>query len=520
MDSHCNRISSVLRKCVWIIWGIFTVYTFINMLFLKKITQMPSMNATDGYNILYFAVAGLISFLIFTLLKKYGKQRISESRKYRYILIGCSLLLYMLQLVIIKSIWFETGWDMSCVYYDAIHRAEEGTLLGAHGYFTMHPNNMFLTFIFSLFDKILYTIGITRYYILLCCLGALLLNISGLFVYHIVRKMTNSCRTAIIAWIIYACFIGISPWICVPYTDVYSIIFPIMIYSLYLWKPGKQWKNISRWILIGFLTVTGYHIKPTVAIITIAIAIELIIRLLENKTVWKNCILALTAATVGCIMGIGLYAFSVQYMGFIPDKDREFPVAHYWMLGQNDRTYGAFAGEDWNFVTSFETREDKVTNSVEGAKERIRNRGILGNIRFYSVKNMVNYDNATFSWAYEGDFFVDIPSGTNGLSKILKSIYYPDGKYYKTYATICQGVWLVLFFGCIGVLWDKNRKYMEVPCIAIIGLTIFLLLFESRARYIFLYTPVYVLLGCIGIRNIYNKIWEIWNGRVKHSDRA
>lgn len=516
-----KSIADILKNCVWIIWGVFFVYTFGCMLFLKKIIEMPSTNATNGHNIIYFLIAFVISFIMFILLKGIWKTKTQMTeRKFWICMLVCTVLLYVIQLIVIKCIWFETGWDVTCVYYDAVHRAEDGVLLGSHGYFTKHPNNLFITFIFAVVDKILCIIGIHRYYLVLCCLGAFLINIAGVLAIYIAKKLSQSYRTAVVIWGIYAFFIALSPWMCVPYTDVYAIFFPIAIYALYLAEPKKKWMNILRWIFIGFLTVVGYYIKPTASIITMAIAIDLILKILDNKQEWKRPVFSGIIIASGCLLGLGFYKFGSNYMGFVPDEDEAFPVAHYLMLGQNDRTYGSFAGEDWTFITSYDTKEEKVKYSLEGAKERFTARGIKGNIRFFSIKNMVNYDNATFSWAYEGEFFKDISSGTTGLCKVLKSIYYPDGEHYKTYATICQGIWLIIILGCIGILWDKNKRQMLVPCMAIIGLTIFLLIFESRGRYLFLYTPVYVTIGCLGMKNIYSKIWEKINGMFKHSDCA
>lgn len=518
MQHNRMHFGVILNRCIWTIWGVFLGYIFAGMLFLKKVIDMPATNETKGNNIVYFLVTFLSFFLMYVLVRRIWREK--SEKKLRFKILGCTLLLYVVQLLIIKSIWFETGWDVTCVYYDAIHRAEEGTLLGAHDYFTMHPNNVFLTFIFALVDKVLYVTGIKRYYICLCCLGALQMNLSCLLVFYIVKKIANSMKAASVAWSVSAFFVALSPWMCVPYTDVYAILYPVAIWALYLSIPQNRWINAVRWMGIGLLTMIGYYIKPTASIMTMAVCIALVLQVIQCYASWKKNALRLLAILGGCLLGVGISQYGTHYMGLIPDEDRAFPMAHYFMLGQNDRTYGAFDGGDWNYVTSLNTKEEKIQKSMEEAFNRIQARGIAGNIRFYSIKNMVNYDNGAFSWGYEGDFYKDISSGTSGLSAVLKSILYSDGQYYGIYATIRQGIWLILIFGCLGVLWDKNRQYLLVPCMAIIGLTIFLLLFEARARYLFLYTPVYVILGCLGIRNIYNGLWEKLNEMLKHSDCA
>ena len=63
--------------------------------------------------------------------------------------------------------------------------------------------------------------------------------------------------------------IGLSPWFMVPYSDTYSIIFPITVLYNYTVKE-KKWYN---YLMIGLFSYAGYLIKPTAIIVLIAIAI-------------------------------------------------------------------------------------------------------------------------------------------------------------------------------------------------------------------------------------------------------
>jgi ABC-type Na+ efflux pump permease subunit len=44
---------------------------------------------------------------------------------------------------------------------------------------------------------------------------------------------------------------------------------------------------------------------------------------------------------------------------------------------------------------------------------------------------------------------------------------------------------------------------MMILIAAILGLTIFELLFEARARYLYCYAPVYAILGVLGLRQLF-----------------
>ena len=508
-----KKIVEWIYETIWRLFGTVFVVTVSSVLFLKYIIDIPNMNRTNGNNMIYIVVTFILFLLAYIGVNKIWKKSNEISLKQinvTVIILSCIVL--GLQVMIVYCIWFETGWDVTSVYYDAVHRAEDGILLGSHGYFTMHPNNVLLTAFFAIVSKVLYVTGIKRYYMMLCLLGAFLLNFAGWVMFQVALKLSCSRKTSLAAWGIYTVLISLSPWMCVPYSDVYTIVVPIMCLYLYLLKTEKKVLSILRWIGIGCITVIGFGIKPTSAIMTIAIGIIVVVELIK-KEYRKQNIIVLSGLVVGLLLGGIVTKSAYAYMGFVPVKDNEFPVTHYFMLGMNDETYGVFDGGDWNFTVSIPTYEEKVQKNFDEAIKRIKNRGVVGNIKFFLTKNMVNYDNGTFSWAYEGDFFKQMKEKEDKLSLFLRDVYYPEGQYYKGYAVVCQGIWLMMLVGCLGLYWSPERSKYIVPVLAIIGQTIFLLLFEARARYLFLYTPIYVLLGAQGLRYIYasvcNKIKNI-----------
>lgn len=500
-----TRKVSFFYNIIQKMFGTVMVFTFISMLFFKEVMNCPPMNRTKGNDIIYFLVSFVVSFPVFGLIKKLWKRKQYDKKKVYCIMLIASAIMYAAQILILRCIWFETGWDVTCVYYDAVHRAEDGVLLGCHEYFIVSPNNVMLTFLFAIICKVLHMLGIQQYYLVLCCIGAFLINVAGYLVFQVVFKLLESVKASVIAWLVYMLFIGLSPWMCVPYTDVYAIIFPIGIFYLSLCKSGKRIFNVCKWVLIGFLGVFGYFIKPTAFIMTIAVFIIYFFKFFMQAE--KKCIvIAMLLMVAGGMLGVLFNVYARNYMGFISDEDKELPIAHYLMLGQNDKTYGVFDGADRALTVSFATKEEKVANAVKVANERFVKRGFTGNLRFFIVKNILNYNNGTFSWAYEGEFFKDVPVREDGLSIFLRDVYYPDGKYHNLYAIFCQGVWLLILFGCIGLFIEKQGEKYVVAMLAVLGLTLFLLIFESRARYLFLYTPIYLVLGMSGLKKIYDKL--------------
>lgn len=51
----------------------------------------------------------------------------------------------------------------------------------------------------------------------------------------------------------------------------------------------------------------------------------------------------------------------------------------------------------------------------------------------------------------------------------------------------------------------KIDRNLAVAFLSLIGLTLFLLLFEARARYLFLYSSFYIIIAVLGIETILYK---------------
>jgi hypothetical protein len=69
----------------------------------------------------------------------------------------------------------------------------------------------------------------------------------------------------------------------------------------------------------------------------------------------------------------------------------------------------------------------------------------------------------------------------------------------------------MMFFLCFTMFYGKDisegshaDRVVLTMMLAVIGFTLFELLFEARARYLFCYSPIYVIFGMIGVRNAFH----------------
>ena len=88
-----------------------------------------------------------------------------------------------------------------------------------------------------------------------------------------------------------------------------------------------------------------------------------------------------------------------------------------------------------------------------------------------------------------------IPDKGNGVASARSK--------YKYFQTIEQGIWLaVLFFSIFSVLGHKKSRVIVSMMLGVIGLIVYEMLFEARARYIYTYVPIFILLAVFGLTKV------------------
>ena len=345
--------------------------------------------------------------------------------------------------------------------------------------------------------------------------------------------------------------VGLSPHIVLTYSDgigmFLSLILTYIIFKLEKDKDIKKDKNkinddkeknkllqkniISRIILILLFTnlsILGYYIKPQIIIISISYVIIKILNIsyltymiIKNKNedckndrrgrkerIKKEIIYYIFVSILIIITGCIIYTHirkANNSMGIDVDKEKRFNITHYAMLGWNTESKGIFTVKDENFSGKYEKLKDREKANLEELKRRITEMGLGGVINQIARKILTNYNDGTFSGVATFVYIrkeYNIEGINKELSKFLKNIYYENGKYNMIYTQIMQCLWIgILIFNMFSYNDGKSTK-ISIVILSIIGLFIFEILFEARSRYIFIYVPLYIFLGVIGLKNV------------------
>ena len=486
------------NKIIFIAFGSFAVINMLILLFVAPFTDYTWKREFDLPNILLLPIGliflGVLYLFVYLLrdklLRIWGKGGIFTA------------LLFFGEVYWCYNTYFRTGWDAGFSVWPAAVEMSYGVPVTNEWYFSLYPNNILITWIYSVILKINWRFGVldadTGIFALVtfnCLLSAL----TAYLLFKIIEKLTNSC-TALYAWLVYVVFMGIAPWLLIPYTDSAVLIFPAAIIYIYIYE-GKN--HYIKWFLIGILTYMSYHIKPQGLIPFVAIVIVEVFELFGTKDI-KQFVKPMIGFAVSLLIGIAAYRLILSDTGIVLEEGRSYGLAHYVMMGLNDKVDGTWSIEDTSFSYEIDDPDERSAAAWKVAGERLKEYGFTGLLGHLVKKQLVNFNDGMFSWTYEGsDFWTEIYERKNDyISGILRSMYY-DEKNRHVLATYLQGVWIsILFLMGMSAIGEDRSKVLNICMLTVIGICMSQLLLEARARYLYGFVPIMLILAVVGINNI------------------
>lgn len=349
----------------------------------------------------------------------------------------------------------------------------------------MYPNNLLLLL---LQKGYLTMIGkINEYYLALDKLNVLLvdmsamLNIATAYIYN--KKYLIKGIWINILWLL------LFPMIIVPYSDTTVIPFVSLLIFIYVLmrQSEKFYLRCVCAILMGIIVSIIYFIKPSSVIPFIAIVIMTIIFLKninwQKVTLGLLCIFALSVTYVS----INNFIHTQNYIKV--DDSKKTPMIHFIDMGMSgDR--GSYDARSVGAMSRLDEKQ-RVSYSKANIKQTLRERGLLGYVKFLLTKQGYNTADGTFGWLQEGNF---ITASAKDDPNIFKDYLYPDGKYLSDFKFMAQLVWIA-GLGILLLGFNDKRFFVQVLRLALIGGFVFLLLFEGgRSRYMIQFLPVVLTL--------------------------
>ncbi len=488
LNKFFNRAVSViyLLCAVWIVGVVFFFKHLEIPSWVRKEFLLPDF-------LLLIAGIALSLGLVFLL----GKRAIDIRLAF--------IVAFVVQVALLYCYYFSSDWDAGSVVERAWDAAFKGVLEVPEPYYSENTNNLMIhLFEYGVF-RICVMCGIKDFikaYFALVVINCLVYGIVGVMLYDIVGMVCPGKPAA--ANLCYCLYIGLallSPWASIAYTDSVGILFPTLNIWIFL-KYCKKERTLPEQILflafLGVLSFVCYVFKATTVVSAIAVVMAEFLRVLGVSSgklakSFAGFAIGIVAFAVCFVLARGGYEKLYTSCGIVLDKELSVPFTHYLKIGFNDYEVGTFNYEDAEATAFISNYQERYDECLSEAKRRIKSLLPFGIFKFEARKALVNYHDGTFSYGIEGEFYAD---GTEDrvpvVSAFLKRIFWHTGDLYKYLAVLQQTLWLVVITGSIFFFAGKNVNGEMAIKITLIGIFLFLALFESRARFVFAYSPLYI----------------------------
>ncbi|XAS63129.1 hypothetical protein VUN84_12525 [Micrococcaceae bacterium Sec5.8] len=419
--------------------------------------------------------------------------------------LGC---FFAVELLIGYAVRVLPDWDAGTIYSNAAGLATGSMRTIDADYYSMYPNNIVLTLLLAGYLSVLHQLGATDLYLGGIALNALAMTTAVFLTLVAARKMAGTA-SAVFALLPCTAFIALSPWIAVPYSDTLGMVFPVLLLLLFLQsrEAKKPVYVYGLWVAMGLVSAVGFSIKPTVVFVLIAAAAVLVftkknaLSRSRHASVVIGCLLlAFGAFGVGsatikaAVAGSGTLSFNVN------TNDKEFPVTHFLKMGAVG--FGGFNGPDVVETKSINSVEGRFQNGLDVYRERVSAMGPWGYLAFLDIKGKAILGDGTFFTWGEGMARQPVELvARDPVSKAVQDYFYYDGPHFAFLRAFWQSLWFATLLLVAAPLLIRGRSLVQPAAIvmrlALFALLLFLLLFEGRSRYLYMYVPFFILLAAL-----------------------
>ena len=434
--------------------------------------------------------------------------------------LAAGVLLFCVESVLMHGGYFigsDVGWGLMIRFDDP---------RGLTAHYFIFPNKYFIGGLISTMYSFGYAIGADPHLALLE-LNCLVVTVSVCLTGFTARALGGT-RCGLCAFALAFVFIGFSPYFMVAYTDTFGLIFTTSILCLY-----ACCKHPVKWPLMTFLAVVGCNIKPTsLAAFGGAVLVSGCLWLkgwlarrkagrdgseksiVRPRTFGRAKLFTFAGmaacSVIGVILASGLVSITRDQVGITLVPNHEVVPAHYLMMGFNDNYDGTFNNADCQQSWAADSAEEMTESDLAVWRTRVHMLGPSGVLHLMVKKNLINYDNGDFQFYRPDPALMDEVRGDGPLVQRFYGIQetpYGEGapqmadsdQVPSPWAWIAQVLWFLTLAG-VAFCWFRKRPTPAemAATVALLLLSGFLLLFECSARYLYLYSSFYVILGVRG----------------------
>lgn len=474
------------------------IYSLMFFITLVWIICICILESNYQFNPIFLIGLMIIFFSILVFIyKKINKRFENLSNKATWIFYGVStFFMIIIQFIIGYLVRTNPSWDLGLVIQSAQEILEYGHSTDMAVYYIQAPNNIFITLILAVTIKFFGMFNLTDVNVVTLVGNIIFIQIAVLFLFKISKRIFNNA-TACFTLVLMLLFLPIYPYSTIMYTDTTSMFLPVafLYFMIKIYDNKDSRKKYIYAALMGIMSFIAFNLKVTAIILIIAFVI--------NELVNKRFLLLLKT------MGVAVLTFLVvqvsyttflkktEIMGIPYEETKQVPFTHFIMMGMYGA--GAFSAEEWQFTLQLPDYETRKSENIRVIKERLKKYGAQGYIKFLNNKiKGQTWGSGTY------DFETILPS-YNIDNNIAHQFLLSTGKYYRPVFYYCQTYHFTMLVSiAISIFYTiKNGKkddILNISKLSIFGLLIFLLIWETRSRYMLNFIPIYILVFVSGIK--------------------
>lgn len=487
-------------------------WIFVLFFYLVCIVALKNM-ISESYLAAVFLLPLL--YVFWYLYRKYKDEKIDLQvdeilKKYR-IPIWYGLQFFSLILMIVMSVRLHVyfSWDWGKLVSTAVTKVLTGEWEAMEYYSRYHNNQAWvlcLTAYFKFVQLIIPAATERTFYTAAILLSIFFTQITLLLIYQTARLLFNEKK---------AFFIGVTGLACLPfylyaqfaYTDTVSMMLVILITFIYLKLKGGRVTSkrhlIPFCLLLVVVSILIFQIKILCFIVVIAMVLDSILGCRDVRTSILVLTVCIALWGTGTVVTTTIIENEVSITGEM-NAQYELPWTHWIMMGMNN--YGGYLQEDVDFSIGAGNYEEKKKTEIQELKRRILNYGPRGTLKhlFYTKLSrtwgnscLAGDDYSHRKPYYENSLWQRMFGAGEDLHWIVLSYTW------VFHILMIFGIFFEGVFSLIDI--DNSHKYIMMRY-TMIGVGIFLTVWECNSRYLFPFLPVMILLAARGWENVLLKL--------------
>lgn len=359
-------------------------------------------------------------------------------------------------------------------------------------YLIRYPNNLALLFLLSVVYRVCNLIFGHIPSLVPVIINALAINISVLLTVFTARKIFGNRRAV---FVLLLCFLFAPFYTYVPYYYTDSLSMPFCIGAIYLFvlavSSEKKIKKYVLFALSGVLVFLGYKLKGSLIILLAVILIYVFL-----KMNIKHIVCIALAVIAGFASTAAIYTVTFNSMNIVTEEQSEkyeYPYTHWIMMGLNG--LGHYNLKDSNYTDSFDSKAEKQEANIKEIMSRIEDFGPGG-----LTEHLFN--KAVWTWE-DGTYYISHHIEDYRRENILHSLVLEKGENYIYFFVYSNGFQLLLIFLILmSILKGCKDPYVNILTLfkgIIFAAFIFFLIWETRSRYLYNFTPLFMLVAVDGL---------------------